>query len=190
MKKLKVKLVGEVPLLQHNVVLANPMSEQSKALKVAQNKGGRKKDDSNYEEIAEAEFFGGLIMDGDEYIVPPEQIEAMICAASYGQVKISKSEAVASIFVDKPFVLTKFKGPKDPKKRFGDANCMDQRCVCVTKNRVVRTRPMFIDWVAEGEVVYDNPFTEEKIKQVIESCQRKGIGDFRPRFGRFTAVFE
>jgi hypothetical protein len=187
-KEIKVRFVGVVPMLQHNSQLANPMSPAAKALKAASSKGGRgKKTDENYEEIAKAEFFGGLYIDEESnYFIPEAQIESMICAASFAEVGISKAKSMGAINVLDPFFLVKYDGPAEPEKRYGNFNCMDQRLVAVGTAKVVRTRPMFRNWVAEGSVYYDTPYTDESIRLVLEACGSKGLGDYRPKFGRFN----
>jgi hypothetical protein len=190
-KEIEVRLVGVVPMLQHNSQLANPMSPAAKALKAASAKGGRgKKTDENYEEIAKAEFFGGLYVDEkSNYFIPEEQIESMICAASFAEVAISKAKSMGSINVLEPFFLVEYDGPLEPEKRYGNFNCMDQRLVSVGTSKIVRTRPMFRNWVAEGSVHYDTPYTEDTIRMVLEACGSKGVGDYRPKFGRFNVEF-
>jgi hypothetical protein len=189
-KEMKVRLVCVTAMLQHNSRLANPMDPAAKLLKAETDKGGKKKTDANYEAIAKAEFFGGIIMDDHgNFIIPESQIEAMIRDAGWNEVKISKAESVGSISVDAPFILVEFEGPKDPKQRYGDKNCMDQRLVTVSSKKVVRTRPMFKGWVAEGAISYDSPYTEEKLQSILEVCGDKGIGDYRPKFGRFNVEF-
>lgn len=190
MYKMKVKLIGTVAMLQHNSQLANPMSQAAKDLKAASSKGGRgKKTDENYEEIARAEFFGGLYYDGKNYFVPEEQIESMIGATSFSEAGISKSKSMGAITVMDPFILTAYDGPQKPEKRYGDPNCMDQRLVSVGTAKIVRTRPMFRNWVTEGIVHYDTPFTEDNLMLVLEACGSKGLGDYRPKFGRFNVEF-
>ena len=185
-----VKMVGITAMLQHNSRLANPMDEAAILLKTLTDKGGRNKTAAHYEAIAKAEFFGGLIMDDKgNFIIPESQIEAMIRDSGWNEAKISKTVSVGSICVDEPFVLTEFEGPSDPKKRFGDKNCMDQRLVVIGSKKVLRTRPMFKGWVAEGVITYDAPYTKDKLLAILEVCGDKGVGDYRPKFGRFNVEF-
>jgi hypothetical protein len=48
---------------------------------------------------------------------------------------------------------------------------------------------MFKGWVAEGVIAYGAPFTEQKLQLILEVCGDKGVGDYRPRFGRFNVEF-
>jgi len=189
-KEMRVRFVGLSAYLQHNNRLANPMDPASQRVKEETDRGGKKKTSENYEAIAKAEFFGGLIMDGDgKYIIPVDHIVAMIRDAGWNEAKISKAETVQTILVEEPFKLTDFEGPSDPRKRYGDMNCMYQCLVNVAKKKVLRTRPMFKGWVAEGVIAYGAPFTEQKLQSILEVCGDKGVGDYRPRFGRFNVEF-
>ena len=189
METMKVKMVGLVDMLQHNVQLANPMSEATILLKAATKKGGNNKKPENYEEMARCEFMGGLYMNAGKYIIPQEQIEMMLACVCWDNFKISKASAVSCIEVNKPFILTSYDGPDDPEKRFGDPNCMDQRMVVVQKKKILRTRPRFSNWIAEGEVNFTQPMDDEKIKIAFEVAGQKGVGDYRPKFGRFVVEF-
>lgn len=189
MESLKVKMIGLVDMLQHNVQLSNPMSEAAQLLKAATKKGGNNKKPEHYMEMARLEFIGGLYMRDWKYIIPQEQIEMMLACTTWELFKISKANAVACIEVDEPFILTHYDGPEKPEDRFGDPNCMDQRMVVVQKKKVLRTRPRFSNWVAEGTVNFVSPMDEDKIKDAFEVSGSKGVGDYRPKFGRFTVEF-
>ncbi len=54
----------------------------------------------------------------------------------------------------------------------------------------MRTRPIFDEWTAVIEVEHDDEIlSEEQLHQVLVAAgQQVGIGDWRPRFGRFSVV--
>ena len=65
---------------------------------------------------------------------------------------------------------------------------IDARPVVVQRARVVRYRPKFISWTAKFQVhlLDATTLTAYEMKEFIEYAGRMiGIGDYRPRFGRF-----
>lgn len=185
-KTMAVKLTGVCPMLMHNGQSADPLNEFAKKLKKVSSK--KKKTDVDHLELAKIEFFAGLYMDGDEYIIPGENIESMLGKASHEVLKISKSKTSGSVMVDNPFVIVEYTGPRDPKKRQTDKNCYDRRLVRVTTSRIARVRPKFQSWVAIGEISYSNGvYDDDSLMRLLVACgQTVGIGDYRPKFGRFT----
>ena len=67
----------------------------------------------------------------------------------------------------------------------------DQRMVVVGRARVTRTRPIFHEWGLELTVSYDPEIVDRE--HVIEAMQTAGrfvgLGDYRPKFGRFEVVW-
>ncbi len=49
--------------------------------------------------------------------------------------------------------------------------------------------PIFLSWAAEFEIAYMQDVIDEAalVRAVDEAGRRVGIGDYRPRFGRFSA---
>jgi hypothetical protein len=186
MKNVSVELTGVCPLLMHNGQTADPLNNFAKELKASN--GKKKKTDPDHLEIARIEFFAGLYMEGDDYIIPSENIEGMLGKASHEVLKISKAKTSGSLMVEQSFVLTEYTGSKDPKKRQIDNNCFDRRLVKIQTSRIVRVRPKFCNWKAIGEISYmDGVYDEKAVLKLLEACGKVvGIGDYRPKFGRFT----
>lgn len=69
----------------------------------------------------------------------------------------------------------------------------DRRWVRIQTSRIVRTRARLDEWALSFRLlVADDQFPEEALKQIIEyAAVSKGLGDYRPVFGRFiVAKFE
>ena len=65
---------------------------------------------------------------------------------------------------------------------------IDSRAVVVQRARVVRHRPKFNSWTAKFKVhILDtSDLTAHGLKEIMENAGRFcGLGDYRPRFGRF-----
>lgn len=185
MEKLTFKLTGVRPLLMHNSRLADPTDELVRELKLLT--GKRKKTDEDLDAIKWLEWAGGLYLDGDGKIsIPADMILATIIAGAR-KLKEGKN-AEAGVFDDAPFFPLKHDGPNDPAKLKGDKRFCDYRSVRNQANRVMRARPIFRNWSTTVTVMCDpeiiNPRTVTEALTI--AGERIGIGDYRPRYGRFT----
>ena len=67
---------------------------------------------------------------------------------------------------------------------------IDKRPAVIQRNRIIKSRPRFNQWELEFTVNFDeNRIKKDVLKQMIaEAGATKGIGDYRPKFGRFEVV--
>lgn len=185
-RTLDFEIRGVSPLLMHNGRLADPLNPFAKAIKAIS--GKRKKTDADYAEMAKIEFLGGLYTDEDgQAVIPGEVLEATIVAGA----KTSKKgkAAKSAIIVDGIFPLV-YDGPKSPDALFDDANYRHVVGVRVNQARVMRTRPKFNRWGLRFQVNYlpDVLDVAEVADFVAVAGRICGLGDGRPRFGRFDVV--
>ena len=183
MKTLRVKIVGVGRMLQHSGLLAAPTSEGARALKELT--GKRKKTDSDYENLADVEALYGMYRDEDGRItVSPLVIESTLIA---GAKSLRKGDLAKSGFLAAEEVKFDFDGPKDAQKRAQDPRYRSTMMVSVQKSRVARTRPHFDKWALEFSLLIDETVVNPRdAAQIVEAAGGKGIGDYRPRYGRFT----
>ena len=68
---------------------------------------------------------------------------------------------------------------------------IDRRRAVVKRAGIIRSRPRFNEWRALFEIEFD-PILIPDPKIIVEIAQdagtRIGVGDYRPRFGRFVVV--
>ena len=184
-EKLKLKFIGEAPLVQHSGRLANPLDPATKALKVAT--GKRNKTDADFEEVARLEFMGSLYLDESMNVVLPSYLVEAALIEGARKSKQGK-QAQAGMYVEAHARLDYGK-PLTPKELWEAAETHRLHVgVRVGQARVMRTRPIFPEWQAEVEVSYDNQvMNREAILQIAEVAGHQvGFGDWRPRYGRFT----
>jgi hypothetical protein len=64
---------------------------------------------------------------------------------------------------------------------------VDRRAVIINRSRIMRERPIFKNWELDFEIiVMDEQIPMNVINQILtDAGQYIGIGDFRPKFGRF-----
>lgn len=185
METIKIELVGVAPLLMHSSRAVDPSDEYALEIRKITDKNKKNRTDDDMIRLSNLEFMAGLHYDEKGYFIPGEAIEMMLASKSNAVAKIGKNNSLAGVFALDNFYLVKFDGPKKPEERMQDRNCRDVRSVVVVKNRIMRCRPVFKNWSAVGEIMFDKQFTREKILAMLDLSKISGIGDFRPRFGRF-----
>lgn len=183
MQIIKLKLTGSRPLLMHSDKLADPLNPITKEHK-ALNK--RKKTDEDHELIAKSEWKAGLYYkEGVGPYVPGINIEGtLIAGAKLRKLGTQIKRAVEVLDDVHPI---QYKGPKDLKGLW-DEGFYDARSVKISTSRIIRYRPLFREWAVECQIAFDESAIDrnEVIKCMEDAGDYCGIGDYRPKFGRFT----
>lgn len=180
------EIEGAAPLLMHNGQLADPMNRFSKEMKKVT--GRKKKTEADYTELARIEFLGSLYLgSAGEPVIPGEVLEATIISGA----KVTKKGKVgkSALIVDGNFPLI-YNGPKTTEGLLEDDNFRHVAGVKVGQARVMRTRPKFNQWKLKFTVHYlSSVLDAEEIVGFVEAAgQVAGLGDGRPRFGRFNVL--
>lgn len=186
MKTTKITIRGLTPLIMHNGQLADPLNEASKALSRLSKK--KNKTDDDHLAMRKCEWIGGLYVDEDGApCLPGEVIEAAI-AEGAKKFKLGKV-AKGGVIVDGNFAL-KYDGPKKQDKLWEHGGFLKLAGVKVKQSRVIRARPMFPSWECTFTVQWDPSLVkdEEQLFEIVESAGTSGIGDWRPKYGRFEVV--
>ena len=175
MKRIDAEITGIAPLLQNRFNTEDFGQNVSKSKKKV------------YDPKAEAERALYKNKDGQIY-QPAEHIyQSMIRAAvdfKYEGKKTYKDVITSGIIVqpeeiplisDKPYEI-------------------DTRGVVINRARVLKWRPRFNKWKLKFaiDILDDQNISPVTLKEILERAgQTKGIGDYRPRFGRFmVTVFQ
>lgn len=167
MDEVKVKIVGVAPLLMHNRPLEKEEGKKAK------------RKDEQHDSVKDAE----KALYKDEVIgiyAPSEWIEASLreTAKEFKVRRTSlKSTVLASVFVEP------LKIPLN-KQKYDE---IDVRYVRIQRQGIPRSRPRFNSWELEFSIKYDGErIGKDTLKQILEEAgATKGIGDYRPKFGRF-----
>lgn len=187
MKTATYKIKGLTPMMMHSERLANPFDPLTREIKAVT--GKRKKTEDDLLEIARLEWLGGLYHDDDAGIhVPGYNILA--CIINGGKLhKLGTAVKRAAIVTDDK-VSVEYDGPKTPAKLFENKAFVDIRSVKVGTSKVARCRPIFKHWQLAFTVAYDETALQ---KSELDMCVKSagmmvGLGDYRPRFGRFEII--
>lgn len=185
MQTYRIALTGDKPLLMHNIQLADPLNKFSKALKVVTSK--RIKTDEDHAEMAKIEFLGSLYWTQENGPYVPEHWFHK-CLVEAARMTKKGKEIERAVFVDSDAPLI-YDGPRGGMDLFSKGDLfMHNAMVKVGQARVMRTRPIFRQWGCEFMVEVDTErINGEDFEAICEAAGRYvGLGDWRPRFGRFS----
>jgi hypothetical protein len=191
-----LQLTGTAPLIMHNNTTANPLSDYAKALKKLT--GKRQKTEADYLEISRLEWEAGLYIHEGQVVVPAVNLWAALIEGGKKSKRGTKIRSGTNI-VDN-FCPLFYKGPRIAIKN----GCREipnpeldkffpvysyQTVVTVQKKSTLRTRPIFHNWVVRFGMYYDDTVMEadEILLVALDTGRLVGLGDWRPRFGRFEA---
>lgn len=187
--KVRMTLEGTAPLLCHNVRLSNPLDPIVRAMKEIS--GKRKKTDEDLERLARLEFEGGLYLD-DEMgpYLPGANVEK--CMVEAGRVTRQGKQVERGLFVTDMEVPLIYQGPRDTEGLWGNLQFRSMMSVKVGTSRIMRCRPLFPEWAVEVNATMDPAQLNLDTLQAImsDAGQMVGLGDYRPRYGRFSGTVE
>lgn len=170
----------------HSDVTANPLHPLTKEMKKYSKK--RKKTDEDYENMARIEFIASCYFQKSNWHIPAQNIEAMLLASARHFKLGTTIKQAMLITEDAEFNF--FNSELTPEQLREKPTYVDQRTVKVGTQKVIRTRPIFKDWQVKFTCMLDldkmNP--EELIRIVENAGQYVGLGDYRPRYGRFSVI--
>jgi hypothetical protein len=186
MSRFRLTCTGTKPLLMHNSRLSNPLDTIAKSMKRISAK--RVKTDEDHEEMARLEHMGGLYFDEEiGPFVPGQNFER--CLVDAARITKSGKKIERGVFVDTDVNPLDYKGPRDLDGLWQDENFRFAASVKVGMSRVTRTRPQFREWRVEAEGEFDA--TVINLVELGEIATTAGLmiglGDWRPRYGRFVA---
>lgn len=184
MRKFEIEIVGANTLLMHNGRLSNPLDPAAKLLKTATSK--TKKTDDDHETTARVEFLGSLyIADKIGPYLPGDNVwRSLFDAAKKTKRGVRVKEGLLITTDFNPLAYT---GPRVAEDLWADENFRNLASVKVGMSRVMRCRPQFREWSCVAEGAYDeNVIDLSEIEEIAATAGTLiGLGDWRPRFGRY-----
>lgn len=188
MKAITVKITGKAPLLMHSDLLANPLNPATKAHKALTAK--KKKTDDDHTAIAKSEFIHSAYWaKGKGFYIPAQNLDSCLVAAAKLQKLGVKFKQGVRVLEDE-LILEGYE-KKTPEQLWNDPDHVDCRGVKVGQSKVMRYRPILRKWSLTATVAVDEEVVN--INEVEKAAQDAGaligLGDYRPRFGRFNVEF-
>lgn len=185
--KVRITMRGTSTLLMHNAQLSDPLNVHTQALKTVSKK--RIKTDDDHLEMGRLKFMGSLYWDEESGpYIPGANIHACLIEAA----KMTRQGPAAKrgIVIPDEVNPLAYTGPREPDALWADKNFRSRLSVKVTTSRVMRTRPQFRQWAVEADALLDvTQIDLGTITQIASTAGLMiGLGDYRPRFGRFDAT--
>jgi hypothetical protein len=180
---LSARIVGVAPLLMRSARFADPLDEYSLELERLTRK--RIKTMADHEQIAKVEWFGGLWTDGGRPCIPGDAVEAALVAAA--RTRKAGGTARAAILCPRN-VPIEHDGAADLNALWSDTRFRLRASVRVNGRRTMRTRPKFEVWAAALDLHFlPTLLNRNDVLELLRIAgDRIALGDWRPRFGRFT----
>lgn len=177
------RISSAVPLIMHNGQTSDPLNQFAKALKKVS--GKRNKTDADFEEMARIEWYASLYLHQGRPCLPGENWERVLLDAGR-KLKLGK-QVQAGCFCPGAYVLD-YDGPTSIDELWEDENFRFTVGVRVNQARIMRTRARFNTWACTVEMRYDPQMLDlAQLHQIMTIAGESiGIGDWRPKFGRFT----
>lgn len=186
MYTVNVSVEGIAPLMQHRFPL--PDFEDL-------SKGGKKKTgETDYSQEWREYLY--VTSDGEIYQPATHFDGALVKAAAGYKIQGARGKTYKDLFKGNVFVSPDsiLHGIKAPESLDADGSkrlYLDVRPVVVQRARVIRVRPCFAPgWRLDFEItVLDDQIPVNVVNEVLTLAGRTvGIGDFRPKFGRFMVI--
>jgi len=193
---MSVRLKGRVPLLMNKPTLVDPTDPASIERRKISSK--RKKVLEDHEEMNRIEYGAAIYLnDTVGLYIPAAMLEKCIVEAGKLQrlgttLKQTMMVLQNEIPVEIPELpATTKKGSLPTVKDFyGDPRFVDKAVARIKTDRVIRCRPIFHKWSLAADLSYDDQEIDtETMSNILRVAGRRiGIGDYRPRYGRFTVT--
>lgn len=188
-----ITLTGAFPLLMHNSRMADPLDPIVKAKQKLTSK--MKKTDADHEEIAHLDFLGGLYIDSDvgPYL-PADNIQR--CLLDAARLNRLGPKCERGVFIDSDVNPLAYDGPRTAEEMWSQEQFRFRRSVKTGKGknapRTMGCRPIFRQWRAQAHGLLDeSQINLDELRAIADNAGTFiGIGDWRPRYGRFTAHVE
>lgn len=189
MAKFRLTCVGVEPLLMHNAQLSDPLFDIAKKIKKISGKKTKTEDD--HIEMGRLEHMGSLYFD-QEFgpFIPGQNFERMLVDA--GKTVKLGTKIKAALVIPTNINPLVYRGPRTIDGLWQDKNFVHRASAKVGMQRVQRTRPMFRQWevTADGELDTQQVNIDDLLNVVNIAGRLVGLGDWRPRFGRFNGSVE
>ena len=182
---LSFRVTGVAPLIMRAAALADPLHPLTRKLNEIARK--RLKTDADYEKISQIEWYGSLWIEDGNLVIPSEAVEAVFVRGARTR-RTGRAALAGLICPESPKLI--YKGPACVDDLWADPEFRLRSPVRVNASRTIRTRPIIRQWAADVEVQFQKSLLNQR--EIIEIYQIAGeqcaLGDWRPRFGRFTVT--
>lgn len=184
--KVRIKLTGEKPMLQHNGRMTDPFNKYAKEMKRLS--AVRNKTDEILAQMMQVECRGCYYESSDGNIGLPTRNVAACLKRAAMTMKLGKRVDAALLYDDvTPNVLVDGK-PITPEKHMENTDNWLCLSVRVKNNRVMRTRPKINNWSSEHEFeLNESLLNRRELGDIVKVAQGVGVAEWPQRYGKFKA---
>jgi hypothetical protein len=187
---LRVRWTGIRPLIMHNGRLAIPADEYTRKIKaVTKANKGSNKTEAKDAEVARLEWEGSLYWDEKIHAyIPADNIERVIQLGAQKSKMGKQIQAAVFCTEDSLRNPVKYDGPKNLDALYATEGFVLTKTVVIQGKRIVRTRPIFpTGWSVEFDLEFDETVVDARtvMTAMHDAGRLIGLGDWRPKFGRF-----
>ena len=188
-RTLKLRFDGTTRLLMERdagIDLTHTLSRQKKQIT---DKGTKKRTDEDTIVLMRLDFELMLYINGAGPFIPGWNVLA--CVRDGARMEKCGKDVERGVQVIEEDCPLLYKGPKDLEGLWADTKFKDLRGVKQGRGRVLKCRPQFPEWALEPTLHYDTEIisnAETLTRFAAKAGQYKGLGGFRPRFGRFSVT--
>jgi hypothetical protein len=173
-------------LLMHSTRGVNPLDPLSREMKKITSKRTKTEEDL----LAMMRFDYELSAYHDKdlgFYLSAEMLEA--CIREGCKANKNGQKAKIAIFVVEEKIVLGHDGPSTIEEAYAEVDMKDIRTVTVNNSKILRCRPRFNRWWLEFTVELDETILsfEEFCHALDIAGRQKGLGDYRPRYGRFES---
>lgn len=182
-----LELTGTMPMLMHNIALADPDNPIVQEIQTFTSK--RKKTEDDRRAIERLEWFGGLYVDQGRIVLPTANIRR--CLVEAGKVTKQGTQITRALSFTELDVPLAYDGPQPVEEMFKLPSFHDRAAVGIQGKRTMRVRPKFPVWaVVASAVLLESVMDIDDLRRVTALAgQAIGIGDNRVNgYGRFVAT--
>lgn len=185
--KVRLSLEGTAPLLMHSARGVDPLDPVVKQIKAITAK--RKKTEEDMATVARLEFEVSMyFLDSVGPFIPGVNVEK--CLVEGGRITKSGKNVERGLFVLDNACPLLYNGPRDIEGLWNNTEFRSMMAVGVGGRKIMRCRPIFNDWSVECEAEVDTTvLNQSELEQIATHAgSMVGLGDFRPRYGRFITT--
>ena len=187
MKSIKVKLTGLRPLIMHNGDMVDHRNPYVVAIKRITAKGTKNMTPSDHDERDRLEWEAGLYWSDAEngFVLPCDNVEKCLKDGAK-KARLGKKFDAAVLLSEAEVVIHHRRIGQNKEQIYADPAFTLRKRVDLG---IIRVRPMVpTGWWLTCTVEFDESVVSKD--QVIDACREAGslvgLGDWRPKFGRFT----
>lgn len=193
LRTISITIKGIRPMLHNNGMMADRLYPWKIKLAAIEKTKASKRTDSQWAEYEELQWLGKLYWSEARNCIamPVDNLHACIVAGARKAKQGKNFEAAVFFDDDSAFVEVKHElTGKTKAQMYADSRYVFRKPVVIGLAKVISIRPMIpTGWTLTTKISYDDsviPNSETVVEAMVQAGSLCGLGDWRPRFGRFV----